>query len=207
MNKPVKFYTVWQGRQPGVYATWADCEAQVRGFPNAQFMAFRTRAEAEQALHGAYADYKGKSLVNQQRLLEVGPPVLPSWSVDAACSGSPGPVEYRGVDVESGRQVFHQGPFPNGTNNVGEFLAIVHALALLARKGSELPVYSDSESAIEWVKVRECRTTLARVESNAELFALIARAERWLRDNRSRSRVLKWETEAWGENPADFGRK
>jgi ribonuclease HI len=207
MNKPVKFYTVWQGRQPGVYATWADCEAQVRGFPNAQFMAFRTRAEAEQALHGAYADYKGKSLVNQQRLLEVGPPVLPSWSVDAACSGSPGPVEYRGVDVESGRQVFHQGPFPNGTNNVGEFLAIVHALALLARKGSELPVYSDSESAIEWVKVRECRTTLARVESNAGLFALIARAERWLRDNRSRSRVLKWETEAWGENPADFGRK
>jgi len=207
MNKPVKFYTVWQGRQPGVYTTWADCEAQVRGFPNAQFMAFRTRAEAEQALLGEYADYKGKSLINQQRLLEVGPPVLPSWSVDAACSGSPGPVEYRGVDVDSGRQVFHQGPFPNGTNNVGEFLAIVHALALLARKGSELPVYSDSESAIEWVKVRECRTTLARDEGNAELFALIARAERWLRDHRSPNRLLKWETEAWGENPADFGRK
>ncbi|MCE1155298.1 MAG: ribonuclease H, partial [Bacteroidales bacterium] len=42
---------------------------------------------------------------------------------------------------------------------------------------------------------------------NAVLFDLIARAEKWLADNRYSTRIMKWQTEAWGEIPADFGRK
>ena len=57
-----------------------------------------------------------------------------AWAVDAACSGNPGPMEYQAIDLATGAQVFHFGPM-HGTNNIGEFLAIVHALALLDRQG------------------------------------------------------------------------
>lgn len=207
MGKGQKFYVVWKGRQPGIYANWAQCETQVKGFPDAQFKAFATRAEAEEALAGQYDDYKGQPTINQQRLLQVGPPVVPSYSVDAACSGYPGPVEYRCVKTDTREEIFRQGPYANGTNNIGEFLAIVHALALFTKKNIALPLYSDSELAIEWVKTKQCRTNLAQDSRNAELFDLIARAEKWLKENTYTIPVLKWNTEAWGENPADFGRK
>ena len=51
-----------------------------------------------------------------------------AWAVDAACSGNPGPMEYQCIDLQTGAQVFHYGPI-HGTNNIGEFLAIVHARA------------------------------------------------------------------------------
>ena len=66
-----------------------------------------------------------------------------AWAVDAACSGNPGPMEYRGIDLATGAVVFHYGPV-HGTNNIGEFLAIVHALALMEQKGIRKTIYSDS---------------------------------------------------------------
>ena len=127
-------------------------------------------------------------------------------AVDAACSGNPGKMEYRGVHLPSFQQVFHFGPL-YGTNNIGEFLAIVHALALLKQKGIDMPVYSDSRNAIAWVKQKKCKTKLPRDAKSEPIFQLIDRAERWLHDNTYSTPVLKWETEQWGEIPADFGRK
>ena len=135
------------------------------------------------------------------------PPITPSLAVDAACSGNPGTLEYRGVDTETKQQHFHQGPFPEGTNNIGEFLAIVHGLALLKRQNSDIPIYSDSKIAINWVKAKWCRTNLDQTENNTELFTLIDRAEQWLKNNTYPNKILKWDTPLWGEIPADFGRK
>ena len=126
--------------------------------------------------------------------------------VDAACSGNPGPMEYRGVHMPSGREVFHFGPIP-GTNNIGEFLAIVHGLALLKQRGLSMPVYSDSVSGMAWVRNCKAKTTLARNEQTARALDLVARAELWLQQNPTHADVSKWDTEAWGEIPADFGRK
>ena len=127
-------------------------------------------------------------------------------AVDAACSGNPGPMEYRGIHLPSRQQVFHFGPI-HGTNNIGEFLAIVHGLALMKQKGIEMPVYSDSYNAILWVKNRKCKTKLERNEKTEKAYELIDRAEKWLRENPQHAPVLKWETAQWGEVPADFGRK
>ena len=126
--------------------------------------------------------------------------------VDAACSGNPGPMEYRGVHLPSGKEIFRFGPI-QGTNNIGEFLAIVHALALLKQKGLSMPIYSDSVNAINWVKKKQCKTKLERNEKTEELFRLIGRAEKWLAENKYDTPILKWETKQWGEIPADFGRK
>lgn len=129
-----------------------------------------------------------------------------SLAVDAACSGNPGPMEYRGVHIASRQEVFHFGP-TKGTNNIGEFLAIVHGLALLKQKGFDMPIYSDSVNAISWVRQKKCKTKLSRTAETEELFKLIERAEKWLRENTYTTRILKWETKEWGEIPADFGRK
>jgi ribonuclease HI len=116
-------------------------------------------------------------------------------------------VEYRGVETKSGRQVFKQGPFQGGTNNLGEFLAIVHALAWMKESGKDWPIYTDSKTALSWLKTGRAKTTLPQSALNKKLFELIEKAEFWLKDHPDRNKVLKWDTELWGENPADFGRK
>lgn len=130
-----------------------------------------------------------------------------SWAVDAACSGNPGPMEYQAIDLQTGAQVFHFGPL-HGTNNIGEFLAIVHALALMDKQGiKDKVIYSDSYNAILWVKKKQCKTKLERTPETEQLYQIITRAEQWLRTHNITIPVMKWETKAWGEVPADFGRK
>ncbi len=202
-----KFYVVWKGRKTGIFADWEACKAQVSGFPGAQYKAFETRLEAERAFAGEYAAYEGKPASSQKWLFAPNPPIADSYAVDAACSGETGRLEWRGVSLADGKQILRKGPYKNGTNNVGEFLAIVHALALLEERGLSLPVYSDSETAITWVRLRKCNTDLKPDERNAALFALIARAEEWLSKHPAHNPVHKWDTEAWGEIPADFNRK
>jgi ribonuclease HI len=201
-----KYYVVWKGHKRGIYSTWADCEVQVKGFEGAQYKAFESQDAAKTALRGNYEDYKGKTQSVRQWLFTPNPPMLPSISVDAACSGSPGPLEYRGVNTETGEQLFRAGPFPGGTNNIGEFLAVVRALEWMARNKLDWVIYSDSETAVSWVRARKCNTKLARSASNAMLFQLIGRAEESLKNFRT-IRLVKWDTKSWGENPADFGRK
>ena len=116
-------------------------------------------------------------------------------------------MEYRGVDTATGREIFRMGPFSHATNNIGEFLALVHGLALLKQHNKTMPIYSDSVNAMAWVRAKKCRTKLARTEQNIEVFNLIARAERWLEDNHYTTKIIKWDTPNWGEIPADFGRK
>lgn len=215
MSPKSKFYVVWKGRKTGIFTTWQECADQVKGFTGAEYKAFASRAAAERAFQGDYNEYAGKPASSGQWLFAPEPPIAESYCVDAACSGSPGRLEYRGVYTSTGKEIFRQGPYENGTNNVGEFLALVHALAWLKQKGPALstvegiaaPVYSDSETAIVWVEGKKCKTELVPDEQNAPLFELIARAESWLAENEVPNPVLKWDTEAWGEIPADFNRK
>jgi ribonuclease HI len=202
-----KFYVVWKGRRTGIFPTWEACSAQVLNYPEAEYKAFDSLPAAQAAFRQSYADFKGKPASLGNWRTAATQPIRPSICVDAACDGSPGKVEWQGVDTETGRPVFRRGPYPDGTNNVGEFLGIVHALAWMKRKNLAWPIYSDSENAILWVKAQKCRTKLAQTDKNAELFDLIARAETWLAENAYPNLVLKWETDVWGETPADFGRK
>lgn len=129
-----------------------------------------------------------------------------SVCVDAACSSNPGPVEYRGLRTSTKEVLFHI-KLEHGTNNLGEFLAVVHALAYLQKIGDGSPVYSDSQTAIAWVENRQVRTTLEVNSDSQKVLELTERALKWLKANRRHNLVLKWETRDWGEIPADFGRK
>ena len=203
-----RYYVVWKGRERGIFPAWVEAEKQVKGFVGAEYKAFDSLVEANEALKAGYEQYKGKPSNMGKWRTASEPPILPSICVDAAASGSPGPVEYRGVDLATGNELFCCGPYQNGTNNIGEFLAIVRALIWLDKHEKQLPVYSDSETAIAWVNNGVAKTKLEHDSSNAVLFALLHSAENWLAENVLREdAVLKWDTELWGENPADFGRK
>lgn len=217
-EKKQKFYVVWKGRTPGIYDSWEECEKQTHGVA-AQYRAYPTREEAEAAFAQPYvAGTGGKSKkkgdgsvtvdANGMTVVKEGTvgPVLASLAVDAACSGNPGVMEYQGVYVASRARLFHF-KAPVGTNNIGEFLAIVHGLGYLKKHNLDLIMYSDSVNAISWVRQKKCRSKLVRNAQTEELWQLVKRAENWLNTNVYTTEIRKWETERWGEIPADFGRK
>ncbi len=206
MAKSKKYYVVWHGLNPGIYDNWADCLAQVKSFPNAKYKAYSTLKEAESAYNTSYEI--NKVIKNRQHENWRDSVIPGSIAVDAACSGNPGDMEYRGVDLDRGIELFHIGPLSKGTNNIGEFLALVHALALLKKSSdSKTAIYSDSKIAMNWVKRRQINTQLKFDKNNLAIKELIQRAINWLESNNYSNKILKWDTEKWGENPADFGRK
>lgn len=222
-KKKEKYYVVWQGNRPGVYDSWAECEKQIKGVAGAKFKSYESRTIAEQAFRVGpdisaginsktkdgtilSIDEKGMTVVRADADPLVPRPVLDALAVDAACSGNPGVMEYQGVYVASRTQLFHF-KAPVGTNNIGEFLAIVHGLAYLKKHKMKQVLYSDSVNAINWVRAGQCRTKLPLNEQTAPLFDVIRRAEAWLCNNSYETEIRKWDTEHWGEIPADFNRK
>ena len=209
-----KFYVVWVGVKPGVYKTWPETNAQVAGFPGAKYKSFSTMAQAMAAFTSGASNSSSGTSSNQVKIPSTSSPKLfsqriikPSISVDAACSGNPGKMEYQGVSTATKEQLFHQA-FPLGTNNIGEFLAIIHALAWCkAQKLVDMPIYTDSKIAMGWVAKKKCKTTLEINHKTQPLLELIKRGEAWLDTNTYNNPILKWETSVWGEIPADFGRK
>ena len=212
MSKRPKTYVVWEGREPGIYETWEECKAQTHGV---------------KARFKSYEDLDPKEA---RRLLEAGPPptaprtktktktktkgdwhgiVDPdAWAVDAATSGNPGPTEYKCVVVETGDVIFASKVYPLGTNNLGEFLAIVHAMAHMQKVGYYPPLYSDSKIAIGWIQKKAYKTTLPRTAETEELFRTLDRAVDWIRTHDLSPYTLRlWDTPRFGENPADYGRK
>lgn len=230
-----KYYVVWNGPSPGVYSSWEACQEAVNGVSGAKYKSFKTQAEAEDAFEMGEEAYEseleeardsGKSGNSSEsskpsNSSESSKPIRPAFNpqtlpaevirqaiaVDAACSGNPGAMEYRGVYLADGKEIFHYGPV-HGTNNIGEFLALVHGLALLKQKDLDtMPIYSDSVNAQLWVRKHQCKTTLVRNNETEKLYQMIERAEAWLRNNTYKNPIIKWQTDKWGEIPADFGRK
>ncbi len=211
MGKKKKFYVVWKGKKTGIYDNWEDCKAVISGFKGAQYKSFPSFKAAQKAFNQPAATYlkkkkhfPGQSVQQKMMMSEVD---FNSIAVDAASSGNPGKMEYRGVDTRTRKVLFHMGPFEQGTNNIGEFLAIVHGLALLHQQQSNRIIYTDSRTAMSWIRRKKCNTKLQHHAKNDKLFQLISRAEKWLKSTPYNTPIVKWQTKKWGEIPADFGRK
>ncbi|MDF2715200.1 MAG: ribonuclease H-related protein [Paenibacillus sp.] len=210
-----KFYVVWVGRKPGIYTSWPECQKQVTKFTDAKFKSFETKAEADKAYAAGWKGLWGQASAAKASRERSAPAKTASFedidydsiSVDVGTNGNPGPVEYKGVDTRTGEIVFSCGPIHKGTNNLGEFLAIVHALTYLKETGSGKTVYTDSMNALKWVKQKAVSSTLVRDASTKDIWELVDRAEEWLRTNKYENKILKWQTREWGEIKADYGRK
>lgn len=221
MAKDKKYYVIFKGHNPGVYDDWNDAKEQIDGFSNPVYKGYGSPSEAAEAYRkfcrNADNGDLGKFLAEAslRSLPKPGQPDymtnpevdLDAWAVDASCLGNPGKMEYQGVELMTGRIIFRIGPFEDATNNIGEFLAIVHAMALMSREGKFHNIYSDSVSGMSWVRNRKIKTQLQQTSNNAKVFELMARALTWLHTHQFPAKVLKWQTDRWGEIPADFGRK
>ncbi|AJS60948.1 ribonuclease H [Paenibacillus sp. IHBB 10380] len=211
-----KYYVVWVGNKPGVYSTWAACQEHTAKFKDAKYKSYSSQGEAEQAYKDGWKkhwgikqpDTKQKQPTSKKSSTSVEEEIdYNSISVDVGTRGNPGPIEYRGVNTQTGEVIFSHGPISKGTNNLGEFLAVVHSLAYLKKEGSLKTVYSDSRTALKWVREKHVATTLERDESTQEVWELVDRALNWLDTNSYGNKVLKWQTQEWGEIKADYGRK
>ena len=203
-----KYYVVWRGVRPGIYQSWDECKQQVQGYEGAQYKSFSDKEEAQRALQKSYweiTQLKGKK--NLQELTTKDKPILNSISVDAACSGNPGTLEFRGVFTDTETELFRRGPYQMGTVNIGEFLAIILALAWLKKHKLSYPIYSDSMTAMAWVRNKRVNTKLERTSKNTEIFKAVDNGVVWLKANPVNAKILKWPTKLWGEIPADYGRK
>jgi len=212
MTTKQKYYVVWSGRVCGVFDNWNSCKDQVFGFDGAKYKSFESKMEADKAFLDGYAKYYKKNpSVNSKSAYSITgnneQPILNSLAVDAACNMTTGQMEYRGVYSATKELWFHQGPFQGASNNIGEFLALVHGLALLKQMNSPLPLYSDSITAIAWVRHKKHKSIVLPTDANDVIFDLLARAEFWLNNNTFTTPIIKWNTKKWGEIPADFGRK
>ncbi len=206
-----KFYVVWKGRKTGIFNSWIECKKHVDKYNGAEYKSFKSELEAKIAYSKTYLDFMGKNkrgfyMSDEEKKL-YGEPNMNSISVDAACSGNPGIMEYQGVETETKKVIFKMGPFEESTNNIGEFLALVHALSYMKKNNDQRPVYSDSKTAISWVKNKYFGSTLQKTKQNKKLFEFVEKAIKWLEKNEIKNEILKWETKVWGEIPADFGRK
>ncbi|WP_158738445.1 ribonuclease H [Alteribacillus sp. YIM 98480] len=196
-----KFYVVWKGRKPGIYSSWPECEKQVKGFSGASFRSFLSKEEAERAFNDENKDVTHVNKESNQPYIEE------SISVDAGSHGNPGFVEYKGVCTKTGEEIFSHPGVDMGTNNMGEFLAIVHALSYCQKNSSKKPIYTDSGTAMNWVKKKKANSSLKRSKETEEIWSLVERAENWLKHNEWDNPILKWNTKEWGEIKADYGRK
>lgn len=223
-RKKKKYYTVWVGAATGVFDSWTECQLQIKNYPGAKYKSYDTKEEAVEAYRGDPEAELGIARAIAGRLASHPMPSkneprdftsipgirLDAIAVDGACAGNPGVMEYRAVRVMDGVEIFRRGADGSliGTNNIAEYLAIVHIAAMLAARGdSTTPIYSDSRTALGWIRRGHSKTTLEHTQRTERVLELLARADAWMAKNRILNPILKWDTDAWGEIPADFGRK
>ena len=121
--------------------------------------------------------------------------------VDGACSGNPGPAEYKGIDLKTDKELFHIS-IGNSTNNIAEFIGVIHAYAYSEKHNMNAIIWTDSMTAISWIKNKKVKTTFTEYND------ILERAKKYLfLTTFDMTRIKKWNTKEWGEIPADFGRK
>ena len=203
-----KFYVVRKWKKIWIFDSRNDCKESVNGFSDAKYKWFSSKEEAEIALQEWWEKYyEVKNVMKKDKVKnEEIPFFAESIVVDAACSGNPWEMEYRWIDLQTWDEIFHE-KFKIWTNNIGEFLAIVHWLKYLWN--DDRVIYSDSKIAISWVNQWKCKTQINADKSLDfwRTLEAIKWAESWLKENEIKHKILKRDTENRWEIPADFGRK
>lgn len=164
MKSLKKIYAVKVGRQAGLFSTWAECEAQVKGFPGAKFKGFASKKEAEDWLAGKASGAKtsgkraprpvsaGASAVRMPMEENSAEAIADEETdfvvyTDGSCLKNPdGPGGWAAViiDTETGEvRELHEGN-PSTTNNRMELSAAIGALSSV-REGSTVALYTDSK--------------------------------------------------------------
>lgn len=198
----MKYYVIWEWKKKWIFTSRDECKSFVQWVAGAKYKSFKTLQEAEIAIEEWFKKYYSKEKWYEKDI----PFQKNSIAVDAACSHNPGKTEYQWVDLVTWEKIFHKS-FWEWTNNIWEFLALVHWLSYLKKNDSDKAIYSDSKHAISRVNYWKCKTKMKKTKENWDIFSYVKRAEDWLRNNKIKNAILKRNTKERWEIPADFGRK
>lgn len=191
-----KYYVVWRGRETGIFDSWEACRASIDGFQGAQYKGYPTWEEAHE---GHINGYWNETIIRKIDAADTEV-IKRSFITDVQCDAE-GTMTYSILDNETLTYIYQSPKYLDANNNVGQFIAIVHALAHLARTSDTRPIYTTSDTAIAWTKKRECNTRLCRTLNNTNLFDLLIRANSWIANNSFANQILKWNTASWGNPP------
>lgn len=141
------YYAVKVGKTPGIYGTWAECSANVTGFPGAMFHKFKALEEAESYMAGTKL---GKSPKSDDQL------VYPHAYVDGSYNPRTGVYGY-GVVIktsENSEPIKIYGAdskFQSMRNVAGECQGAIEAVKRAIKLGlNELTVYYDYVGIEAW---------------------------------------------------------
>jgi ribonuclease HI len=150
-----KFYAIAKGVTPGIYTSWPEAEAQVKGFGGAKFKGFPSRAEAEAWLKDPNKA-TAKSQTNTKSNTKKYPtPKLVNNCIEIYTDGgainNPGPGGYGVVIVVDGNETELSGGYTHTTNNRMELMACIKGIESLTDKSRPIALFSDSSYVVNGI--------------------------------------------------------
>lgn len=146
------YYAVRRGAVPGIYRTWPEAEAQVKGFGGAQFKGFATEAEANEWLAGedVQEQKKPQKPSTDGQAIEVEEGQIKVFT-DGGAIGNPGPGGYGVVIFSSSGNKELSGGYALTTNNRMELMACIVALRQLTGFKQRITLFSDSSYVVNGI--------------------------------------------------------
>ena len=170
-----KHYVIWKGTQTGVFDAWSTVQAHTTGRPDAQYMGFPSKVEADAAFQSTYtqalmkrslekspgkASIEGYKSKNKPTSKSASQPLLTEADIniycDGACSPNPG-------KSGTGMAVYEKNTLTElwyglhqkmGTNNTAELNGLLEAFRFaqpLIAQGKIVQVLSDSKYSIDCI--------------------------------------------------------
>lgn len=112
-------------------------------------------------------------------------------------------MAYKGFNESTNKWIFKVKYKGYCTQNVADFMAIVHALHYCKINNIDLPIYNDNLVAIKWVKDKKVNSLLIKTKENHELFQSFENALVILKQNDFLNPILFWKKKELGniKNP------
>lgn len=148
-----KFYAVASGKNPGIYTTWPDAEAQVKGYGGAKYKGFSTRAQAEAWMADPQWGKKKTQQPKQNEAIAQHMPVAGRTEIytDGGAINNPGPGGYGVVILEKGESRELTGGYLHTTNNRMELMACVKGIEALSSRTEPVALFSDSKYVVNGI--------------------------------------------------------
>lgn len=158
-----KFYAVKKGKKPGIYNSWPECQAQVKGFSGAIYKSFTTLSEAKAFMGDSESQTSSKNANGQEIRWMPGHSEQTDDKaesmtvyVDGSFDKNTGYFGYGGVVLYQGKRKSFKGgrntkELAKMRNVAGEIIAAMQAIKIaLNAEASQVIIYHDYMGIAEW---------------------------------------------------------
>jgi ribonuclease HI len=147
-----KFYAVASGRKSGIYTSWPEAEAQVKGYGGAKYKGFVNRSEAEAWMDDPQWGQKTKPIKKKTAYKQqVTSGACIEIYTDGGAINNPGPGGYGVVLLAKGEPLELSGGYQHTTNNRMELMACIKGIEALPMRTETVGLFSDSKYVVNGI--------------------------------------------------------